>query len=117
MCTTKFRTEGDYREYGCPSDRPAGITAGPTRVLWSHTGDGYCALICKADAECGTGTCQRLKKSGDSIFGRDGCQFKTTWHRRLNAPLVVKTLVQRWQYCQPTTPFGRKSYVYLLCFF
>eukprot|EP00439_Symbiodinium_sp_Y106_P052612 s640_g7.t1 len=51
---------------GCESDEVAvrGDTANPECALRTTTGDKYCGLICQADSDCGTGSCQKMMGIG-----------------------------------------------------
>merc|ERR1712070_258799 len=48
----------------CPTDVPSGDTAKPQCALKTTTGAQYCALICSADSDCGTGSCQKISGIG-----------------------------------------------------
>lgn len=60
----------------CPQDKPAGVTATPSCVLTSSTGDKYCALTCSSgdllspkslvlDAQCGAkASCKKAQSGG-----------------------------------------------------
>ena len=61
---------------GCPTDKPPGVTATPSCVLTTQSGDKYCALTCTAsasnasvpatlDAQCGKrASCKAATKGG-----------------------------------------------------
>jgi hypothetical protein len=54
----------------CPQDKPTGVTATPSCVLTSSTGDKYCALTCSPkknqfDAQCGNkASCKAASSNG-----------------------------------------------------
>jgi len=66
FCSPKCDSSGS-----CPTDKPAGDAASPSCALQTTTGDQYCAMLCKADSECGTGSCQ-------SVSGQGICTYSTS---------------------------------------